>query len=110
MKTVENELSNKTSSLDKLQREYTTLNEELNKCRTDLEQSQKSDISNREQVSSNTILKTNLITVYKSYHQDAFKFRKINRTVIFYIISNHTSGFENLRNYKTTLSPQRKLS
>jgi chromosome segregation ATPase len=54
LKTIENELSTMISKHEKLQREYSTLNEDLTKCRIDLEQIEKSDISHREQV--NTIL------------------------------------------------------
>ncbi len=42
------------SNHEKLQREYSTLNEDLTKCRIDLEQIEKSDIYHKEQV--NTIL------------------------------------------------------
>ncbi|CAF4784013.1 unnamed protein product, partial [Rotaria sp. Silwood1] len=51
MKTIENELSMMISNYEKLQREHTTLNEDLTKCQYDLEQSQKSDISHKEQAS-----------------------------------------------------------
>ncbi|CAM2700904.1 unnamed protein product [Rotaria socialis] len=54
MKTIENELLTKSSNYEKLQREHSALNEDLTKCRIDLEQSQKSDISHKEQLVQST--------------------------------------------------------
>ena len=51
MKSIESELSMVIISHEKLQREYSLLNEELTKCRDDLEQAVKSDLSHKERVS-----------------------------------------------------------
>jgi hypothetical protein len=50
MKNIENELSTLINNYDKLQRDYLMSNEQLNKCRIDLEQTEKSNISHKEQV------------------------------------------------------------
>jgi chromosome segregation ATPase len=55
IKTIENELSIIINNYEKLQREHSTLNEHLNKYRTDLEQVQKSNATHQEQVNRITI-------------------------------------------------------
>jgi hypothetical protein len=50
LKTIENELSTMVNNYEKLQRENTTLNEDLNKSRYDLEQIGISDTSHKELV------------------------------------------------------------
>ena len=60
MKTIESELSSVVSNNEKLQRELAALNEELSKCRCELEQMQKTNISQKEQVNRN-INKENII-------------------------------------------------
>jgi regulator of replication initiation timing len=54
MKTIENELSTLMINYDKLQREHLTINDQLTKCRIDLEQTEKSDISHKEQLIQST--------------------------------------------------------
>ena len=51
MKSIESELSMMITNNEKLQREYSLLNEELTKCRYDLEQAEKSDLSHKDHVS-----------------------------------------------------------
>ena len=52
MKNLENELSTVMSNYDKIQRDQSMLNEQYLKCRNDLEQTEKSEITHREQVNS----------------------------------------------------------
>lgn len=54
MKSIESELSMRILNNEKLERECAMLTEELNKCRFDLEQSEKSDLSHKERVRSLT--------------------------------------------------------
>ncbi len=63
MKNIENELSTLINNYDKLQRDYLMSNEQLNKCRIDLEQTEKSNISHKEQVNrhrNNPIILTSI--------------------------------------------------
>jgi len=63
MKTIENELPTMINNYDKLQRDYLMSNEQLNKCRIDLEQTEKSNISHKEQVNrlrNNPIILTSI--------------------------------------------------
>jgi len=55
IKTIENELSIMVNNYEKLQREHSTLNENLTKYRVDLELVQKSDTLHQEQVNRITI-------------------------------------------------------
>ena len=50
LKNIENELNTFGNTYDKLQREHQDLNEELERCRYDLEQIEKSDITHKERV------------------------------------------------------------
>ena len=54
MKTLESDLTMNILNNEKLQRELTMLNEDLTKCRYDLDQTEKSDISHKERVSRKT--------------------------------------------------------
>lgn len=54
MKNIENELSTVMNNYDKLQRDHSMLNEQYLKCRNDLEQTEKSDITHKEQVNPST--------------------------------------------------------
>ena len=67
MKTIENELSTMISNYEKLQRDHTTLNEDLTKSRHDLEQIEKSDISHKERVSQMEQNKKKMIFILKCY-------------------------------------------
>jgi hypothetical protein len=51
MKTLENELNTLGNNYEKLQKDHQLLNEELDKYRYDLNQTEKSDISHKERVS-----------------------------------------------------------
>jgi len=51
MKNIENELTTLATNYDKIHKEHQALNEELDKCRYDLEQVQQSDIAHKERVS-----------------------------------------------------------
>jgi predicted transcriptional regulator len=51
MKTIENELTTLGSNYEKIHREHQALNEELDKCRYDLEQVERSNIAHKERVS-----------------------------------------------------------
>jgi predicted nucleic acid-binding Zn-ribbon protein len=50
MKNLENELTTIINSYEKLQRDHQLVNEDLDKCRYDLDQIEKSDISHKERV------------------------------------------------------------
>jgi primosomal protein N'' len=56
MKTIENDLSISMGQNEKIQRELSMLNEELVKCRFDLEQIEQSDLSHKERVSDTRTL------------------------------------------------------
>ena len=50
MKNLENELTTIMTNYEKLQRDHSMLNEQYLKCRAELEQTEKSDLSHKEQV------------------------------------------------------------
>ena len=55
MKDIENELNTLANNHEKLRRDHQELNEELDKCRYDLDLVEKSDITHKERVSSNRL-------------------------------------------------------
>ena len=50
MKATEIDLATAVGNFEKLQREHNAMNDELTRCRCDLEQSEKSDLSHKERV------------------------------------------------------------
>jgi len=59
LKTIENELSTLNSNYEKLRDEHAVVNEDLTKCRYDLEQIELSDSSHKERVNKKLNKKKN---------------------------------------------------
>jgi len=59
LKTIENELSTLNSNYEKLRDEHAVVNEDLTKCRYDLEQIELSDNSHKERVNKKLNKKKN---------------------------------------------------